>query len=48
MDEEMSNLIEIIPLISNTDNGNDPAILQIYETNAAFFHGINDEDLHSM
>ena len=53
MDEEMSNFIEIIfgnlldaiPLISNTDSGINPAILRIYERNAAFFNGINDEYL---
>ena len=51
MDEEMSNFIEIIfgnlldaiPLISNTDNEINPAIFRIYERNAAFFQDIIDD-----
>ena len=51
MDEEMSNHIEIIfanlldaiPLISNTDNEFNPAILRLYERNAAFFQEIIDD-----
>ena len=54
MDEEMTlvteiifaNLLDAIPLISNADNENNPAILRIYERNAAFFLDMNHELLN--
>ena len=38
-----ANLLDAIPLISNTDNEINPAIFRIYERNAAFFQDINDD-----
>ena len=40
-----ANLLDAIQLISNTDNEIDPAILRIYERNAAFFQDSADEFL---
>ena len=53
MDAEMArhteiifaNLLDAITLISNTDNDNNPAILRIYERNAAFFLDMNHDFL---
>ena len=53
MDEEMTlvteiifaNLLDVIPLISNTETEIHPAILRIYERNAAFFLDMNHEFL---
>ena len=51
MDEEIAllaeiifvNLLDVIPLISNTEHGINPAILRIYERNAEFFLDMNCE-----
>ena len=40
-----ANLLDAITLISNTDYENNPAILRIYERNAAFFLDMNLEFL---
>ena len=36
-DLALANLLDVIPLISNTGEEVDPLILQIYERNAAVF-----------
>ena len=38
-----ANLLDVIPLISNTDDRVESALLQIYYRNAAFFQGMNQE-----
>ena len=38
-----ANLLDAIPLISNTDDEINPAIFWIYERNAAFFQDIIDD-----
>ena len=40
-----ANLLDAIPLISNTDNEFNPAILRIYERNAVLFQDIIDDFL---
>ena len=40
-----ANLLDVIPLISNTETEINQAILRIYERNAAFFLDMNHEFL---
>ena len=39
IDLALANLLDVIPLITNTDENVDPALLRIYDRNAAI---IND------
>ena len=38
-----ANLLDLIPLISNTETETHPAIMRIYERNAAFFLDMNPD-----
>ena len=38
-----ANLLDLIPLISNTETEIHPAIMRIYERNAAFFLDMNHD-----
>ena len=40
-----ANLLDVISLIINTDDEIHPAILRIYERNAAYFTDMNNEGL---
>ena len=37
-DLALANLLDVIPLITNTDEDVDPALLRIYERNAAIIN----------
>ena len=41
----LTNILDAIPLISNTENDINPAILGIYERNASLFLDMNHEFL---
>ena len=46
IDLALANLLDLIPMISNTDENVDPALVRIYERNAAIVNG-EWEILHS-
>ena len=39
IDLALANLLDLIPMISNTDENVDPALIRIYERNAAIVNG---------
>ena len=39
IDLAFANLLDLIPMISNTDENVDPALVRIYERNAAIVNG---------
>ena len=40
-----ANFLDVIPLITNTDDAIDPNLLNIYYRTAAYFQDINQEQL---
>ena len=41
----LANLLDIIPLISNTDDRADPAIIRLYERNASVMNDFDHENV---